>query len=137
LWPRLKPSFDEFAPCCSRRRSIRSSSPVPTGPLLSKLRLLPSKWLTRSSMSCRRPILVSSWTRKTTVVVTANGMAKHAMTTCPRSRFEPNSWAWSTASCVITSRRSWIHISCSLVISSWWPWYATRSCWCWPYRSCV
>jgi hypothetical protein len=50
------------------------------------------------------------------------------VTTCPRSRSELNNWVWSAASCGIASRKSWTHISHSLTISNWWPWYVTRSC---------
>ncbi len=127
-WPRSRPLFEQSMPYRSWCKSIHNSLPAPIGPMSSIPRLPPSTWVIRSSMSCRHPVLVSSRTKRTAAAATANGMAKHVMTTCPRSRSKLNSWVWSTASCTTTSKRSWTHIYRSLMNSNQWPWYANRSC---------
>lgn len=45
-WPRLRPSFDQFAPCRSQCRSTCGSSPARASPMSSRPRLPPSTWLT-------------------------------------------------------------------------------------------
>jgi hypothetical protein len=89
LWLRSKPSFDQFVPCHSQHRLTHGSSLALAGPMSSKPRLLPSRWLIRLSTSCRHLVLGSSQMRMA-VVVMANGMAKHSGTTCPRWRSKLN-----------------------------------------------
>jgi hypothetical protein len=109
-------------PYHSRHRSICNLLLALASPMLLRPRLPRGKWLTRSSTSCRHLVLVNNKTRRTTMVAMANGMAKHDGTTCPRSRSEPNSWAWSVASCATASKKSWTHISHSLVDALPTPW---------------